>query len=166
MSATARGLGALDREGLQVSHDGLDSAQLADLLVAVKDGNDVAAHVVAQPAGALFPKVAPAVPIYTAFLRQMGFLGTAWTLSLAVMCGDELVVKVDRDKILVGAHPDLLPDKRKGSRVGPLPIDEVIVRMHCYRHPKTANKRCNCNRLALTALHAVALRTALLRSGS
>ena len=27
---------------------------------------------------------------------------------------------------------------------------------NCYRHPKTANKRCNCNRLALTALHAIA----------
>ena len=35
-------------------------------------------------------------------------------------------------------------------------------RFDCYRHPKTANKRCNCNRLALTALHAVALRAALL----
>jgi len=69
MSATARSLGPLHRECLQMGHDGLTGAQLADLLIAVKDGHDVAAHVVAQPAGALFPEVAPAVPIHTALLR-------------------------------------------------------------------------------------------------
>ena len=38
----------------------------------------------------------------------------------------------------------------------------ALAKPSCYRHPKTANKRCNCNRLALTALHAIALQAALL----
>ena len=44
-----------------------------------------------------------------------------------------------------------------------VPIAQIKAGNYVTAPPqKTANKRCNCNRLALTALHAVALRAALL----
>ncbi len=37
-----------------------------------------------------------------------------------------------------------------------------VLLLPCYCHPKTAKKRSHCNRLALKALHAVVVRSAML----
>ena len=113
----ARGVGAILREALQVSDDGLHLPQLVQHVVGVEDHRDVVAGRLADRVGERFPVFAAAVPQGGALVWQVGFDRCALAAGNTVVRADVLVFVVDGHRVPCHAQLELLADQVPGRRV-------------------------------------------------